>query len=554
MAHLASLSPPAARSRGDCLWLLSVALFLPVIALYAAHLIPGPSGVSGTGFLQYDQPYYMAIARKYFDDGGLSLTYGLPFSPDPSTPRVYFQPLTFALGLFEYVSGADPGFIYVLAAIVMGILCCRAAIELYREVVGLDGTARRIGLVCFVWGGGLAVLAALAHGAMAGEAVAEHLFDFDDTANGWWLPNLGRNLVIPTEALYHLVFFASVVLVLRRYFAGAVLGVLMLAVSHPFSGLQIIAVLGAWAVVERLIRSADRPPIWFAPALFMIGIIHVGYYLIFLPYVSPEHAALQQQWTLPWTFHYWNFLASDGLACGLAVMAVASRWRTAGSDWRQRLLFFWFAISLALANHDLLVRPVQPLHFTRGYIWIPLFLLGAPVLVEALETVLRTRTRRLWVVALALFVLLFDNAAWIGTRMAGATFFGVHGEEISLDPREREVFVELSSSELRRHLLISQDEKIGYLATVYTPLRSWYSHMFNTPYAANRRAELSSFFERGNEPAPWRLRPLAVVLTRTGGEALHDRLLRRGFHDRFANDRFFLLARDAGDVTATVAR
>jgi hypothetical protein len=51
----------------------------------------------------------------------------------------------------------------------MGILCCRAAIELYREVVGLDGTARRIGLVCFVWGGGLAVLAALAHGAMTGE-------------------------------------------------------------------------------------------------------------------------------------------------------------------------------------------------------------------------------------------------------------------------------------------------------------------------------------------------------------------------------------------------
>jgi hypothetical protein len=554
MAHFASLSPPAARSRSDCLWLLSVALFLPVIALYAAHLIPAPSGASGTGFLQYDQPYYMAIARKYFDDGGLSLTYGLPFSPDPSTPRVYFQPLTFALGVLEYVSGADPGFIYVLAAIVMGILCCRAAIELYREVVGLDGTARRIGLVCFVWGGGLALLAALAHGAMTGEAVAEHLFDFDDTANGWWLPNLGRNLVIPTEAFYHLVFFASVVLVLRRYFAGAVLGVLILAVSHPFSGLQIIAVLGAWAVVERLIRSADRPPIWFAPALFMIGIMLVGYYLIFLPHVSPEHAALQQQWTLPWTFHYWNFLASDGLVCGLAVMAVASRWRTAGSDWRQRLLFFWFAISLALANHDLIVRPVQPLHFTRGYIWIPLFLLGAPVLVEALETVLRTRTRRLWVVALTLFVFLLDNAAWIGTRMAGAIFFGVHGEEISLDPREREVFVELSSSELRGHLLISQDEKIGYLATVYTPLRSWYSHMFNTPYAANRRAELSGFFERGDEPSPWRWRPLVVVLTRTGGEALHDRLLHRDFHDRFANDRFFLLARDAGDVTATAAR
>jgi hypothetical protein len=546
MTHLAPLSAPAARSRADSLWVLSAALFLPVIALYAAHFIPGSNGASGTGFLQYDQPYYMAIARKYFDDGGLSLTYGLPFSPDPSTPRVYFQPLTFALGLLEYVSGGDPGFIYVLAEIVMGILCCRAAIELYREVIGLDGTARRIGLVCFVWGGGLAVLAALAHGAMTGEAVTGHLFDFDDTANGWWLPNLGRNLVIPTEAFYHLVFLTSVVLVLRRYFAGAVVGVALLAVSHPFSGLQIIAVLGAWAVAERLLRSRDRPPIWFAFALLMIGIMHVGYYLIFLPHTSPEHAALQQQWALPWTFHYWNFSASDGLVCVLAFAAVTTCWRSTGLDWRQRLLFLWFAISLALANHDLLIRPVQPLHFTRGYIWIPLFLLGAPVLVEALETGLRTRSLRVWAIALTLLVFLSDNTTWIGTRMAGAIFFRAHDEEILLDSREREVLVELSSSELRGHLLISQDEKIGYLATVYTPLRSWYSHIFNTPYAASHRAKLSGFFERGDEPSPWRGRPLVAVVAREGGEALHDRLLRRGFHDRFANDRFLLLARDAG--------
>ena len=112
------------------------------------------------------------------------------------------------------------------------------------------------------------------------------------------------------------------------------------------------------------------------------------------------------------------------------------------------------------------VRPVQPLHFTRGYIWIPLFLLGAPLLVEALETGVRTQTRRMWTVALILFVFLLDNTAWIGTRMAAAIFSGAHGEEISLDPHERKLLAELSSAELKGHLLISQDEKSGYLATV----------------------------------------------------------------------------------------
>jgi len=550
MSSIVSSPGISARPSSGSPWVLSFLLFLPVIALYGAHFIPATNGALGTGFLQYDQPYYMAIARKYFDDGGLSFIYGLPFSPDPATPRIYFQPLTFALGVLEYTSGADPGLIFVLAEFVLGIVCCRAAVELYREVIGLGGTAQRIGLVCFVWGGGFAVLAAVVHGAVSGEAIAPHLFDFDDMSQGWWLPNLGRNLVIPTEAFYHAVFLLSIVLILRRQFGGTVCCVALLSLSHPFSGLQLIAVLGAWAVAELLSRSSDRPPPWFAAALVLIGCLHVGYYLIFLPLASPEHYALQQQWTLAWTFHYWNFAASDGFVCVLALVTLAAGWRSGGPDWRQRLFLVWFAVSLALANHDLLMTPVQPLHFTRGYIWMPLFLLGAPAFIQFIEAGIRHTTVRRTSVMCILFLFLLDNAEWIGTRVAAAIRFGTHTDEVTLSPEEREVLSQLGSPELRNYLLISEDEKIGYLATVYTPLRSWSSHIFNTPYAATRRMEVSTFFAGRGEPSAWRSRPLIAVVAHSSGEAMHKRLLDEGFHDKFANERFLLLSRSRGEATA----
>src|SRR5947207_5056 len=56
-------------------WALGAVLLLPVFSICIAHfaLMAAP----GTGFLQYDQAYYMANARAYFADGGFAPVYGL---------------------------------------------------------------------------------------------------------------------------------------------------------------------------------------------------------------------------------------------------------------------------------------------------------------------------------------------------------------------------------------------------------------------------------------------------------------------------------------------
>src|SRR5262249_40141202 len=133
-------------------WLVAMLALAPLYAAYFAHFLGTPAGSLATGFLQYDQPYYMAIARRYFN-GGFPLLYGLPFSPGDGTPRLYFQPQTLLLGVLLKATGLDPGLLYVLFSLAAALVFFRIAIALYGEVVGLRTAAERLGLPVFLWGG-----------------------------------------------------------------------------------------------------------------------------------------------------------------------------------------------------------------------------------------------------------------------------------------------------------------------------------------------------------------------------------------------------------------
>ena len=101
--------------------------------------------------------------------------------------------------------------------------------------------------------------------AIGGSPLAD-MFHFDPN-EGFWFLNLGRTLIFTTEAFYHLVFLGCVVLVLRRQFAAALLGAAILSASHPFTGLQLLAVLGVWSMVDRFVVTSDRPPLFFTAGL-----------------------------------------------------------------------------------------------------------------------------------------------------------------------------------------------------------------------------------------------------------------------------------------------
>lgn len=49
----------------------------------------------------------------------------------------------------------------------------------------------------------------------------------------------------------------------------------------------------------------------------------------------------------------------------------------------QRTVFLCaLLVAVGLSLHDRFFKPVQPLHFSRGYVWLPLFLRGLPALLD----------------------------------------------------------------------------------------------------------------------------------------------------------------------------
>lgn len=487
-------------------WPAACILLLPLLLPGLAHfLLPGDGRVP-TGFLQYDQASYMAMAREHFDQG-FTLAYGLPFSPDPETPRVYLQPQSLVLGSLLTLTGLEPGVLFYGCGLLAALVFFRLAIALWRERVGADDGAAAIGATLLCWGGGLLALAGLAVSLAEGGLEPEGIFRFDPL-QGFWFLNPGRTAWYALEAYYHALAFGLLLALLRRRHGLALLLLALLSWSHPFTGLQFLLVAGAWAGMERLLlRSPAAPPLWFLAGAAALLALHLGYHLRFLPGHSPEHASLMAQWLADTPLSLAAFLLAYALLLPPALAAVA---RGLLRQPESRLCLALALVTLALMKHDLLIEAKQPLHFSRGYLWSGLLLLGAPVLQGWLAGLLRPPARRLRRAALAALVLLFlsDNAAWFSWRtqeqLAGFTQF-------LLRPGQWAVLQELQRPDYAGHLVVSTDLEVGYLATVYSPLRSWRSHGASTPDVGRREAEIEAWLTKGEEPPEWRQRPTVFV-------------------------------------------
>ena len=479
-------------------WLWAALICLPVVLFYLAHWALTQQGFGWTGFVQYDQLYYMANAREIVDRGGW-LTYGNPFSPDPATSAIYFQPVTMVLAALLRLTGGDPAVVYLGLGAVAMLGCARSIIALFRRAVPQRDAGSAVGLILFAWGGGVLVFAGL--------IVGKVLNDFDpirfDPGGGFWFLSLGRNLIFPLEALNHLFFFGAVLLVIARRWPAATAMAALLSASHPFTGIELLGILLGWAVFERLFMKNRSIPAWFIATLAALMMAHAGYYLAFLP-LDPEHRELFDQWRV---FEANGSLLTMVLAYGpVALIAALRLWRdrirATFANPQERLFALWFAGAFVLSNNNLFMDPIQPLHFSRGYVWTPLFLLGAPWLVRELRQGLASPRSSLSVLVFAALMLL-DNLVWLGVTAHKSP-------GIFLNADERSFLAWLDQSQHANAVLLA-DDRLAYAATAYSPVRGWFTHRFNTPSAQQREAELRAFMATGTLAPAMAGRNLIVV-------------------------------------------
>ena len=446
------------------------------------------------------------LARGYFTGGHFHLTYGNPFSASNDTPRIYFQPLTLVLALLLRVTALSPGAVFMMVGAVAAVLCVMVGLLTYRQIVGLKDRVDWLGLVLFIWGGGLLVVASIAYSIMWKRPLKPFRLD---PFNGWWFLNFGRNLVYPTEAFYHFLFLGSVFSAVKKNYALSAVAAFLVSLSHPFTGVELLCILCAWSFLELVIGHKGQLPWGFFLITCGLLLVHLSYYWFFLRQFA-EHRSVVTQWMLPWILHYFNIIPAYALVAVFALwrvrtIALAKQFFAVRHN---RLLLVWFVVAFLLAKHDLFIHAVQPLHFTRGYIWMPLFLIGAPTLIALLRVLCAPPARLVRVVAAILLVALFltDNASWLGS------FLRSSDQGIRMTCDQAAVISWMGQLPREKFLVIAQEPSIGYMTTVYTQFRAWRSHIYNTPYSLLRQSELDSFYRDHFFLPAWKGQRLLVVV------------------------------------------
>lgn len=477
-------------------WLFALLLCLPFWLLWLAPAILVETGQAPpesvvTGFPQYDQPYYLANGRAIFERGN-GLAGPNPYDPNPESPAIYSHLLTWFFGLAVVGLGLDPGFVYVATGLAAGLIFARLTLALLARLVASRRSLTWLGPLA-MWGGGIAFFAWLALGSlgMLREGAPPTIFE---PGGGWWFLPWGRNLLFTTEAVYHcLVLGVFLAFVDRRWWRFALM-VALVAATHPFTGAQILLAVGLWTGINLFFPAATGLPRLPPPVqatLLAVAAAFAGYYLVFLP-SHPEHLAMTRIWALDWQETIFETLfAYLPLALALAVA-----WRRGQLAPRPERVFFgiFAAATFLLAHHGWFAPPHQPLHFSRGYFWLPLFLLALPLLESGAAWVAAGSASRRRVAALVLALAAADNLSFLA-----AAFAQKPEQDVRFVDRElRDIYRFLAEREIHG-VMIADDPVAGYLAATYSEVRPFFGHYFNTPDRTARLAELEAFFGAGRQ-------------------------------------------------------
>jgi hypothetical protein len=416
----------AAAKRVAIPWpVVAVTLGVPLLLLAALELVhfDVAPGEKFTGYLRHDLLYYSANAREVFENGN-GLLYGDPFSASFETPRVFSHLQLLMLGWAWRVTGVDMPVLWQAAQLISGVAMFAALYAL----LGCFFRGRKLVyafLVAALGGGATALLAT--YRTLLGSDSLSLTQHFERLVSGpagpAWTPNVFQNALFTTEAFYHALAFATFAAALRGRHGLALLGLFLVWWSHPFTGLEVTAIVGAFAALEFAI-GRERRMFFFASGVAVIGGLFLAYYMLLLPSWSPEAAEILVRWRraalvfrLVEAPLMWGIFL---LGLGFALLPKIPVLDLPGEA-SDRFLVIWLLVVGALLLHDMVlpggVYPYQPIHFSHGYFFLPLAILT----LRGGAWMLRSWPARSRAIAAAAFLLFvsFDNVLF--TAFAATT-------------------------------------------------------------------------------------------------------------------------------------
>lgn len=454
-------------------WCWAVLLTIPLLWLYGAHFFGHDAQHHPSGMLQSENTLYL-IAAKTYQQGESVFAYRYPLDDSTNSPAIFFQVPQFLLGYAMKWIPIDPGILLCLFGLVFTVICFRWVIRILDEVFPGQRSVFWVGLL-FTWGGGLlSVLGALIHLAVYRNTGLwnDHLFLLDP-GDGWWCLNFGRSFIYPMEAFYHACFVGAIWQLLKRKYGTFLLLSLVLTFSHPYTSTELLVIAAAWILLEfsyLKTKIVSKKGILFLVIALAVQAFYYGYFLR----QFEVSRIISQQVALDWSYKIWNFLPAYILVWMLSFWAIRNTTLLKNhlSDYRNRLFLCWGIMAFLLSVHGFAIKPVQPLHYTRGYVYAGFFLFGASVLVNIWSsTYLQKVVFRMTILSAITLIFLSDNLIWC-YQTARYNQTGM-----LYSSSQKELFKRLEKVPEKGWVVGPPDQfETTAAIQLYTSLKGWYPH------------------------------------------------------------------------------
>ncbi|MCE5228537.1 hypothetical protein LLG95_02925 [bacterium] len=482
--------------------ILCFALPLAYCAFFAAPARELKPDQAFLGFLHTDQVVYYALAREAFESGN-GLVYASPYSNEPASPRIYSHFGFLVMGcIWKATHLPLPWLDYLLRAVV-GAAMMLLLVRLFRAALP-KGAPAAFGAAAVIALSGIAWLIAgiqfLQDSFLMGAGppnMEAFLLAFKRVESGYgeWYLNVFGNLTFVHELLFHVLFFGAMLALVRGRAWIATLILFLTWWSHPYTGLQLGLIAGAFLFLEVILGRRA----WVLPLLAcaFINFIALAYYLLFLPRF-PEHASVYEQmrqFSHPMLFS--KLLPAYGLFLALPLFFAGA------PDFRRllkespaaRLMLGWLVITAALMFHDRILffmKPFQPMHFTRGYLFVPLVYFSICALGWLRDRWNLSPGKYAILLAIPFLLQLPDNL--IRTAMLRDEVR--NREYLYWIPRaDLDLLKKIDAVEPTLTIHAVGNGELERMIPVLTHHRAVFGHLYNTPFKAEKTRLVSEFDE-----------------------------------------------------------
>ena len=204
---------------------------------------------------------------------------------------------------------------------------------------------------------------------------------------------------------------------------------------------------------------------------------------------------------LDWGYKLWHFLPAYAIVwyCSFLCIKNIPLLKIHFSDSGNRLFFWWGTVAFLLSVHGFAIKPVQPIHFTRGYVYAGFFLFCIPALQSIINKYTIKKAKGYLILSVLVIIFLFDNITWFGYAAEGTNGTGVYFTKQEME------LISFFKQKNNKSIVIGSEKNYPLNAAIqlYADTKGWIPHPFLTFEISNKRKAVEDLLKENKKDSMW---------------------------------------------------